>query len=148
MLAGETDTAPNAIRSLQVATAFWLRTLGTAQDNELGLASFINLLVPITNTLYFECPEQTGKVFCSNGELIRGLFDCKSPILWQRVGLHRNISLVYFSEVSAQVRIHISWLEHALALAFDSMYNHGHKLSDMITKPIETIAGIEKVDWL
>ena len=134
--------------SLQVATALWLRTLGTNYDNQLGLVNFIKLQVPPKNEMYFPCTRSCNLTVCSNGELIRGLVNCKSPILWQREGLHRQLNLEYFMYVSREIRIHISWLEQALALALVSVYNHGYKLSDMIAKKPELIAGIEKVDWL
>lgn len=148
LMENQHETRPNSNKMLEVAVSIWLRTLGTVQDNELSLANVIRLVVPPSNHLYFAegIPNLTGTVV-SNGQCL-----AKIPginILWtsQAHALHRHLTLEYIQHVSNEVVINVRWLEYALAKAIENLYNHGIDWTTKFKK-VETIGGIEKVDWL
>lgn len=138
----------NSNAQLEIAVALWLRTLGTSLDNELGLVNFIRLTVTPSKQLFFAegIPNLTGTVI-SNGQCLDKILGIN--ILWtsQAHALHRHLTLEYIQYVSNEVVINVRWLEYALAKAIESLYNHGIDWTTKFKK-VETIGGIEKVDWL
>lgn len=148
LMENQREQRPDSNKMLEVAVALWLRTLGIAQDNELGLANIIRITVPSSNHLYFaEGIPNLNVTAVSIGQVLDKIQGVN--ILWtsQAHALHRHLTLEYLQYVSNEVRIHIRWLEHALAKAIESLYNHRIDWTAKFKK-VETIGGIEKVDWL
>lgn len=134
---------------LVVATILWLRTLGTPLDDQLGLANMIRLVVRPCNDLYFaEGIPKLPRTVTSTGHMIPHIPGIS--IFWtsQANAIHPRLTLEYLQYVSYEIRIHISWLEHALALAIGSLYNERVDWTKNIVKKAETIGGIELAEFL
>jgi hypothetical protein len=109
----------------------------------------IRLLVKPANSLYFaEGIPKLPRTVVSTGAMtvhIQGV--C---ILWtsEANAIHPRLTLEYLKHTSQEVRVNLSWLEYALAKAIGSLYNSRVDWTSKLAKKVETIAGIEKVDWL
>ena len=148
LMENQGEQRPDSNKMLEVAIALWLRTLGTAQDNELGLANIIRITVPSSNHLFFaEGIPNLNVTAVSTGHVLDKIPGVN--ILWtsKAQAQHNHLTLDYIQYVSNEVRIHVRWLEYALAKAIVSLYNHGIDWTAKFKKA-ETIGGIEKADWL
>lgn len=143
------EAGDESVAQLEVATALWLRTLGTPLDDQLGLSNMIRLLVAPTNSLYWaEGIPKLVVTVVSTGQVLERIG--AANMLWtsETNALHRRLTLEYLKHVSYEVRINLSWLEYALAKAMASLYNSRIDWASKLAKKNITIGGIEKVDWL
>jgi|ERR1700752_4126562 len=141
----EASDEGKSVAQLETATALWLRTLGTAMDDQLSLANMIRLLVKPANSLYWaEGIPKLADTCVSTGQILDRVGDIN--ILWasESNAIHRRLTLEYFKHTSYEVRIHLSWLEYALALAMSSHYNARVDWTTKLAKKPETIGGVEK----
>jgi hypothetical protein len=109
----------------------------------------IRLLVKPANSLYFaEGIPKLPRTVTSTGVMVPHIPGIS--ILWasEANAIHPRLTLEYLKYASQEVRMNLSWLEYALAKAIGSLYNSGVDWTSRLGKKIETIAGIEKVDWL
>lgn len=139
------DEPMDSREQLVMATSLWLRTLGTPLDDQLSLANFIRLLVAPTNSLFWaENIPKLAVTVVTNGSVLERMGDIS--VLWtsEHVAIHRRLILEYFKHTSYEVRINLSWLEYALALAIQSMYNARVDWTSKLAKKPETIGGVEK----
>lgn len=139
------EAGDESVAQLEVATAIWLRTLGTPLDDQLGLANLIRLLVAPTNSLYWaEGIPKLAVTVVSTGQVLERMGDIN--ILWasESNAIHRRLTLEYLKHTGYEVRVHLSWLEYALAKAVGSLYNARVDWTSKLAKKPETIGGVEK----
>ena len=143
---------PSAQAMLLVATTLWLRTFSRNDPQWLGLESLINLLVPIGNELTLgqgvpELPADT--IVTSKGDVFKvPNVPAHARFVWCSYSAHRELDLDLYGYSHIKHRVHLSWLEWALATASLSLYNSGIAWTDGMNKAPLTIGGFQTADFL
>lgn len=148
--AGETDVKPDAKSMLLVAVGIWMRSMDCNGNCQLGLGNLLRLIVPHTNELKLglDVPAyKEGKIVSSAGDI----WECKGEgkFVYASNNWAKELCLENSYSTQVQYSVSLKWIEwaiHWMAVEMDRIGNPW-KRSEKIMK-IETIGGIEKVDWL
>lgn len=130
----------NPAGALLATTILWLRTL----DGDIGYENLIRLCVPFSNDLYFGngLPSAPlGYHVVSDGKVFQSLE--VGSFSWAR-HWHSRLGLHYYEHVSRETKIHMDWIEWALATAIVKLTEAGIQWLP-INKP-KTIGGLEVAD--
>lgn len=143
---------PSAQAMLLVATTLWLRTFSRHDKQWLGLESLIYLLVPISNELTLgqgvpELPADT--IVTSKGDVFKvPNVPAHARFVWCTHSVHHELDLDLYGYSNIKYRVHLSWLEWALATASVSLYNSSIDWTSKANKTPLTIGGFLVEDFL
>lgn len=143
---------PSSQDMLLVSVLIWLRTYSRNDPQWLGLESLIELLVPLGNklTLGQGVPElPADMIVTSKGDVFNvPNVPAHARFVWCSNSAHRELDLNLYGYSHIKHRVHINWIEWALATASVMLYNSYIVWTDGLKKPPLTIGGFQTADFL
>lgn len=150
VLAGETDVKPDAKYMLLVAIGIWMRSMDHDGNCLIGLGNLLKLIVPYTNELKLglDVPAfKSGKIVSSAGDI----WECEGEgkFVYSSSNWAKELGMENCYSTQVQYTVSLKWIEWAIHWMAVEMHRIGNPWRRTEKKlVIETIGGIEKVDWL